>query len=45
MLPTAALNAFAKLLTTFSDAAFKQAVAEKDVAPVAFLPERITFTS
>ena len=32
----AALNAFAKLLTTFSDAAFKQAVAEKDVAPVAF---------
>ena len=32
----AALNAFAKLLTTFSDAAFKQAVAEKSVAPVAF---------
>src|SRR5699024_7983965 len=32
----AALNAFAKLLATFSDAAFKQAVAEKDVAPVAF---------
>ncbi|APS42607.1 Oligoendopeptidase F [Weissella jogaejeotgali] len=32
----AALNAFAKLLTTFSDAEFKQAVAEKSVAPVAF---------
>ena len=32
----AALNAFAKLLTTFSNAEFKQAVAEKSVAPVAF---------
>lgn len=32
----AALNAFAKLLTTFSDTEFKQAVAEESVAPVAF---------
>ncbi|MGK4143864.1 M3 family oligoendopeptidase [Weissella paramesenteroides] len=32
----ASLNAFAKLLTTFSDTEFKQALAEETVAPVAF---------